>query len=57
MMVKNEYRCLFVFLIDFTIDFEIIANSYLPILNKKMGALKSSIKKVEQGTVESYAVA
>lgn len=56
MMVKNEYRCLFVFLIYFTIDFEIIANSYLPILNKKMGALKSSIKKVEQGTVESYAV-
>lgn len=56
MMVKNEYRCLFVFLIYFTIDFEIIANSYLPILNKKMGALKASIKKVEQGTVESYAV-
>ncbi|KAG0739948.1 hypothetical protein G6F23_008607 [Rhizopus arrhizus] len=33
---------------DIDDDFEIIANSYLPILNKKMGALKSSIKKVEQ---------
>lgn len=32
-----------------TIDFELIASSYLPVLFKKMGALKGSIKKVEQG--------
>jgi hypothetical protein len=31
------------------IDFELIASSYLPQLFKKMGALKGSIKKVEQG--------
>ncbi|KAI8059824.1 Translin [Thamnidium elegans] len=30
------------------IDFELIAASYLPLLFKKMGALKGSIKKVEQ---------
>jgi hypothetical protein len=27
----------------------VIATAYLPILNKKMGALKSSIKKIEKG--------
>ncbi|KAI9363203.1 Translin [Pilaira anomala] len=30
------------------IDFELIAASYLPVLFKKMGALKGSIRKVEQ---------
>ncbi|CEG67682.1 hypothetical protein RMATCC62417_04075 [Rhizopus microsporus] len=29
-------------------DFELIASAYLPILHKKMGALRASIKKVEQ---------
>ncbi|KAI9252072.1 hypothetical protein EDC94DRAFT_526139 [Helicostylum pulchrum] len=30
------------------VDFELIAASYLPLLFKKMGALKGSIKKVER---------
>ncbi|KAI8878174.1 Translin [Backusella circina FSU 941] len=30
------------------LNFDVIATAYLPILNKKMGALKSSIKKVEK---------
>lgn len=33
----------------YILDFELIAASYLPLLFKKMGALKGSIKKVEQG--------
>jgi len=31
------------------LDFDIIATSYMPQLSKKLGALKGSIKKVEQG--------
>ena len=34
------------------IDFEIVSTIYMHQLNKKLGALKSSIKKVEQGMAE-----